>query len=70
MDSGSLSSLAKRLGYDEEKLIQIAHSSRLYFKPFHIITIKEDGTKKTRHIDNPSKKFPLRALQKKLTHAY
>lgn len=60
----SLLSLASRLGYSEETLLDVIKNAPKYYSPFHMVSIKKDGSKKTRHIDNPNKKYPLRALQK------
>lgn len=59
-----LQSLALRLGYSKELLLEVIKGAPKYYAPFHMVSIKKDGSTKTRHIDNPSKKFPLRALQK------
>lgn len=58
-----LSELASVLGYSEELLIEITSNASNYYKPFHLTTQKPNGQKKTRHIDNPYKKLPLRPLQ-------
>lgn len=60
----SLSELASTLGYQDELLVEIVRRAPDYYKPFHLITQKPNGQKKTRHIDNPYKKYPLRPLQK------
>lgn len=58
-----LGSLASRLNYGEDTLAEIIDNATRYYRPFHIVVEKPDGKKKTRHIDNPYKKLPLRALQ-------
>lgn len=60
----SQSELASALSYQEELLIEIVKHTPDYYKPFHLTTQKPNGQKKTRHIDNPYKKYPLRPLQK------
>lgn len=60
----SLDHLAARLGYGVERLLEIVADAPRYYSPFHLVSIKKDGSKKTRHIDNPNKKYPLRDLQK------
>lgn len=60
----NLHSLAARLGYGEELLLRVIKDGPKYYVPFHLVSTKKDGSIKTRHIDNPHKKYPLRALQK------
>lgn len=60
----SLSELASALGYQEELFIEIVEHASDYYKPFHLTTQKPNGQRKTRHIDNPYKKYPLRPFQK------
>lgn len=55
--------LASRLGYGKERLLEVIANAPKYYKPFHLESVKKDGSKKTRHIDNPTKKLPLRELQ-------
>ncbi len=59
-----LQSLALRLGYGKEVLLDVIKNAPKYYAPFHMVSTKKDGSKKTRHIDNPHKKYPLRTLQK------
>lgn len=60
----SLASLASKIGYSEELLLDVVKNTPKYYSPFHMVSIKKDGSKKTRHIDSPHKKHPLRSLQK------
>lgn len=58
-----LGSLASRLNYSEDALVEIIDNASRYYRPFHIVARKPGGKRKIRHIDNPYKKLPLRALQ-------
>lgn len=58
-----IASLASKLNYGENEFMRVVAEAHKYYRPFHIVTIKKDGKKKVRHIDNPYKKLPLRSLQ-------
>lgn len=64
----SLSSLASKIGYSEEALLDVIKNAPKYYLPFHMVSTKKDGSTKTRHIDNPHEKYPLRALQKAINN--
>lgn len=59
----TVANLALKLDYGEKEFLEVVKSAPKYYAPFHMVSLKKDGSKKTRHIDNPHKKFPLRALQ-------
>lgn len=61
----SISGLASVLNYGEKRLVDIVDNASRYYAPFHITTEK-NGKVKVRHIDNPHKRYPLRALQKQI----
>lgn len=65
MYKNSLSSLVKKLEYEEIVFNHITKKAPSYYQPFHLI-ISKNGKTKTRHIDSPGKKSALSLLQKRI----
>lgn len=59
----SAAHLAGTLGYTEQAMREIILHAADYYRPFHLVVTKPNGKVKERHIDNPHKKLPLKALQ-------
>ncbi len=60
--------LATRLGLMEDELLALVANAPKHYRPFHLTIVKPNGTRKTRHIDNPHKRYSLRAVQKRINN--